>query len=324
MITPSSIEYISQVLNEPHAITEEDHESIEALVSAYPYFVPARYMQAAERHKNKPFEPFMMATMKLYDGNWLLLHEYLKKSLGDRVVETVYAMPQPEEKTIRLGSVEEVAEGNETTTTHYEDIYTIDNEFETIIEEAAPPVQEDVRNKEFTFDQVPFKEEPRPADNEETLILPVYTEDYFLHQGVSVSNNIPAEVDKFGQDDEAAKSLMVVMSFSEWLNHFKIRSEKAREEEHDQRALKTMWQKEKLVAALEEENEEIPENVFEMAVNSIAREDDLASESLADIYAKQGKYDAAMDMYKKLSLRFPQKSAYFARKIDGILKEKTT
>ena len=206
----------------------------------------------------------------------------------------------------------------------HDDIYTIDNEYEEIIEEAALPPQEDIRNKEFVFEHMPFKEEPRQSDNDETLILPVYTEDYFLHQGVSVSNNIPSEVDKFGQDDEAAKSLMVVMSFSEWLNHFKVRNEKAREEETDQRALKTMWQKEKLVAALEEENEEIPENVFEMAVNSIAWEDDLASESLADIYVKQGKYDSALDMYKKLSLRNPQKSAYFARKIDAVLKEKTT
>ncbi len=317
MITPSSIEYISQVLNEPHAITDEDHESIKTLVDTYPYFVPARYMQAAERHQNKPFEPFMMATMKLYDGNWLLFHEFLKKSLGDRVVETIYEAPAVEEK---------IAAKQEPVIEQHEGIFTIDNEdeFETIIEEVAPPPQEDARNKEFTFEQVPFTEEPQQGENDETLILPVYTEDYFLHQGLNVSNNIPADVDKFGPDDEAAKSLMVVMSFSEWLNHFKTRKAKEQEEEQDQRALKTMWQKEKLVAALEEENEEIPENVFEMAVNSITREDDLASDSLAEIYAKQGKYDMAIDMYKKLSLRNPQKSAYFARKIDAILKEKTT
>jgi len=83
-----------------------------------------------------------------------------------------------------------------------------------------------------------------------------------------------------------------------------------------------MWQKEKLAAATEEENEEIPENVFEMAVNSITNEDDLASESLADIYIKQKKYDKAVEMYHKLSLRNPQKNAYFARKIEEVLKEK--
>jgi len=73
---------------------------------------------------------------------------------------------------------------------------------------------------------------------------------------------------------------------------------------------------------MEEENEEIPENVFEMAVNSITKEDGLASESLADIYIKQGRYDQAIEMYRKLSLRNPKKNAYFARRIEEVLKEK--
>ena len=83
-----------------------------------------------------------------------------------------------------------------------------------------------------------------------------------------------------------------------------------------------MWQKEKLAAALEEENEEIPENVFEMAVNSIKNEEDLVSESLAEIMIKQGKFDKAIEMYRKLSLRNPQKNAYFAGKIEKLIKER--
>ena len=86
------------------------------------------------------------------------------------------------------------------------------------------------------------------------------------------------------------------------------------------KAVRAMWQKEKLAAALEEENDEIPENVFEMAVNSIAKEEGLASESLAEIYEKQGKHDQAIEMYKKLSLRNPQKNAYFAARIEEIIK----
>jgi tetratricopeptide (TPR) repeat protein len=104
--------------------------------------------------------------------------------------------------------------------------------------------------------------------------------------------------------------------------YFKTKTEKEKEEEEDQKALKTMWQKEKLAAALEEENEEIPEGVFEMAVNSIKIEDDLASESLAEILIKQGKFDKAIEMYRKLSLRNPQKNTYFATKIEKLLKEK--
>lgn len=316
MITPSSIEYISQVLHEPHVISGEDHESINALVNAYPYFVPARYLQAAERHKSRPFDSFMMSTMKLYDGNWLLLHDFLARSRSNMDdSDTAYEEPYEE-------AVQQQAPLAETG----EEVFTLENEFTAIVEETPLPFTQDDedRSKGFVFEQAASQVEEQAEEEDETLILPVYTEDYFLHQGVQVSNDIPADAERSGIDDEEAKSLMVVMSFSEWLNHFKTRSEKAREEEEDQKALKTMWQKEKLVAALEEENEEIPENVFQMAVNSITREDDLASESLAEIYAKQGKYDAAIDMYKKLSLRNPQKSAYFARKIDAVLKEKTT
>jgi hypothetical protein len=172
------------------------------------------------------------------------------------------------------------------------------------------------------------EEEFRPTQHtrqEKPLIYPIYTEDYFLQQGEKISPVLPTDIDSLKAAEtaeEAAKSLMVMMSFSEWLLHFKSSTEKQKEETKDQRALKTMWQKEKLAAAIEEENEEIPENVFEMAVNSITKEDGLASESLADIYIKQGKLDKAIDMYRKLSLRNPQKNAYFARKIEEILKEK--
>jgi hypothetical protein len=167
---------------------------------------------------------------------------------------------------------------------------------------------------------------PPPASKQQqkdsTLIQPIYTEDYFLHQGIQVEELKASEAERRkAKPAQEAKSLMVVMSFSEWLMHFKTKGEREREEVQDQKALKTMWQKEKLAAALEEENEEIPENVFEMAVNSITKEEDLASESLAEILVKQGKYDKAVDMYRKLSLRNPQKSAYFARKADEIIKD---
>ena len=82
-----------------------------------------------------------------------------------------------------------------------------------------------------------------------------------------------------------------------------------------------MWQKQKLAAAIEEESDEIPETVFEMAVNSIARNDDWVSESMAEVYARQGKVQKAIEIYEKLSLLNPEKNTYFAAKIENLQKD---
>ncbi len=51
------------------------------------------------------------------------------------------------------------------------------------------------------------------------------------------------------------------------------------------------------------------------AVNSAYLSEDVISETLAMLLALQGRNDLAIDMYKKLSLQFPDKSSFFASKI---------
>ncbi len=381
MITSSSISYVSQMLDEPQNINDADAESIGQLIEAYPYFVPARYMQAAKEHKLQPYSPEMMAEMQLFSGNWLLYNEYLQAALnGEEVAYELPTQPAPAKKVLAQEEIEddlpaedEDEEDEMTFEKAMEPVATAapleeDEEEEPVTtinemagqepgakeEEQVTPVDEYIpentgfirgrreQKKEVVNETEPEDEVTEPGsqtappketfakrmgwdDNSENLIPPIYTEDYFLHQGMNVSNDIPAGMNKGegepGMDDQE-KSLMVVMSFSEWLMFYKKKKQQEQEEVKGQKELKTMWQKEKLAAALEEENEEIPENVFEMAVNSITKEENLISESLADVMVKQGRYDRAIEMYKKLSLRKPQKKAYFARKIEEIQKEK--
>lgn len=53
---------------------------------------------------------------------------------------------------------------------------------------------------------------------------------------------------------------------------------------------------------------------------SIKLSEDIISETLADLLAKQGHTDAAREMYEKLSLINPKKSGLFASKIENLLK----
>jgi hypothetical protein len=422
MTKQASISYISGLMDNPASLTPGDANSISTFRQSFPYFIPARYLEAVSKHRVAPFAPAMLDAAMPYIGNWMLFCDFLQAEATvtkspvsaneipvaeDKVPNqpateqfeevATELIPEPQATDVApmaqeipdtlqesVGKIEvtdeilpeiqaeEVVNAN---TTLVETVLGTANENanEVITEEviaaadtAIPEeiesaltdelekqhnnfwiqdeinepdsegtteveLQEEVQTSGISEVQTAIPETIREikdipgTSTEKPLIYPVYTEDYFLQQGEKVPNELVGEIDSLKAEeskDEAARSLMVMMSFSEWLLHFKSNTEKQKEETKDRRALKTMWQKEKLAAAIEEENEEIPENVFEMAVNSIAKEDGLASESLAEIYIKQGKHDKAVDMYRKLSLRNPQKNAYFARKIEEILKEK--
>ncbi len=351
MPTPSTF---TNWLSQPELTTEKDVEELKSVLTDFPYFLPARYKEAAALHQDKAYSPNLLRKLRLYSCNWILLQEYLSRAGANTgipnrtgndegslvksiVTETETDGPARHPATLEEGAVS-ANEAEKVSLPDTEEELIVDEEDLTLEldEEALEKIfEEDEMNAgqkpepvTESADDALMKEQPREPHStdkpgyteskEEGLIQPLYTDDYFLHQGIQVSDEMPEQEQA---PETADKSLMVVMSFSEWLMHFKKKKEREQEEEKDQRALKTMWQKEKLAAALEEENEEIPENVFQMAVNSITREEDLISESLAEILVKQQKYDKAIEMYKKLSLRNPQKSTYFARRIEEILKE---
>lgn len=58
----------------------------------------------------------------------------------------------------------------------------------------------------------------------------------------------------------------------------------------------------------------------DLSLRSSRLGDDIVSENLAMILKKQGKIDKAIDIYKKLIWKFPQKKAYFASLIEELKK----
>ena len=130
--------------------------------------------------------------------------------------------------------------------------------------------------------------EPQTGVKEEMLFEPMHMVDYFASQGIKL-NEETQSADKLGKQ---------LKSFTEWL--------------------KTM--KKIHVDAVEDAGK--PAEQTDAVIQSIAEksnnEDEILTESMAEVFAKQGKVARAADVYQKLSLLNPSKSAYFAAKIEQL------
>ena len=80
--------------------------------------------------------------------------------------------------------------------------------------------------------------------------------------------------------------------------------------------LKPLREEEKAKAASSAETNETGRTDETTETNTIEEEDDSCfTETLAKIYVKQQRYSKALEIIKKLSLKYPKKNAYFADQI---------
>ena len=130
-------------------------------------------------------------------------------------------------------------------------------------------------------------EEVPSAQKEELLFEPLHASDYFASQGIKLSEDVLG-ADKLG---------MQLKSFTAWLKTMKkVHPDKLP-----------------------------PVNIVtETAVQTQAEksniEEEIVTEPMAEAYILQNKHAKAIDIYNKLSLLNPAKSAYFAAKIDSLKK----
>ncbi len=114
---------------------------------------------------------------------------------------------------------------------------------------------------------------------------PLHTVDYFASQGIRITDEALTN-DKLGTQ---------MKSFTEWLKGMK-----------------------KLHPLIAPEQNSLAEDIIQSAAEVSNIDTEVLTEAMAEVLIKQDKKDKAIEMYNKLSLINPSKSAYFAAKIESI------
>jgi hypothetical protein len=131
--------------------------------------------------------------------------------------------------------------------------------------------------------QEPVKEEQLEFEKE----VPQIVKDYFGAQGIEI------DLSKVPQD----KFTTQLRSFTAWLKVLK------QQEENTPNLAEIGEEQEKMIALIAEK------------ANNVT---DVVTEAMAEIWEKQGNKRKAIDIYSKLSFIFPEKSVYFASRIDQL------
>jgi hypothetical protein len=121
--------------------------------------------------------------------------------------------------------------------------------------------------------------------SEAMLFEPMHMVDYFASQGIKLSEQVQTG-DKLGKQ---------LKSFTEWLKTMK-----------------------KVHVENEAENPVKPDTNVQMLAEISNAQTEVLTESMAEVFARQGKLAKAIEVYQKLSLLNPAKSTYFAAKLENL------
>ncbi|HEY5391400.1 MAG TPA: hypothetical protein VIJ57_04750 [Hanamia sp.] len=159
---------------------------------------------------------------------------------------------------------------------------------------AEPPNENIVSNQENGPKEeknlqiiIPEKKEigDNDSDDAEIEFEPLHTVDYFASQGIKIPEEA-LENDTLGKQ---------VKSFTAWLKSMK-----------------------KLHPGQLPEQNEVIERIIQTSSEVSNQNAHVLTEAMAEVLLKQGKGEKAIEMYEKLSLLNPSKSAYFADKIESL------
>ncbi len=154
-----------------------------------------------------------------------------------------------------------------------------------------PNVAEEKMEEVHVQKELPVKNEMPVNENKEVkqdalIFEPLHITDYFASQGIKLSEEIKS-TDRLGKQ---------MKSFTEWLKTMKKISPEGMQATHTNQA----------------------DEAIQTLAEKSNTEDEILTETMAEVLVQQGKMEKAIEVYEKLSLSNPSKNAYFAAKIEHL------
>jgi len=101
------------------------------------------------------------------------------------------------------------------------------------------------------------------------------------------------------------------------ISHLVIKKEMGSDTEQKNDLIDRFIKENPAFSAKQSENFDISERINKQ-LDRVGENDEFITETLARIYVKQGLFAKAIQAYQKLSLKYPEKSVYFARQIEEV------
>jgi hypothetical protein len=289
-------------------------QQVDYLAHQYPYFTAAQLLLLQKTEPGSEDYRQLLHHVALHVSNPLQFQTWLQPDgFGlQHAQPQLFQTPIPDEVGIERNAepeteapeIADVPEETEETVPDFAEVETESERLEEARNEetavATPEVEVEASNEpgdtaeeasaesvETTTSAPPLTAAPATAPETPAITFePYHTVDYFASQGIRLSQQ-EAGSDKLGKQ---------LKSFTEWLRTMKRLPDTA-------------------VALPGDATTE--HNVENLAAHSLDTAD-VVTESMAEVWLKQGNREKAADVYRKLSLHYPAKSAYFAAKIEAL------
>ncbi len=318
-------ERINHLLTKPSAATSEDLIMIERMLEKYPFSQWLHTLLAKLYFRlNKKDKDIKLRRAAIYSANRSVLKRVInEKRFLENVPPVVpfQDLPEfeidsnnePEDDRQEIEEVTDSASIFDEVLKNLEKLKSLRQQFQFLETEQPEPEPSEIvekpakKKKEKSAKATSKKDKPEKAEQKET-IKPGKPKEEKITELLEHERVLDEQVNEF-----FLKEIEETIEPDE--------PPRAKEKLSQHQIIEHFIKEQPTIGAIKKEIEDYAEGTTrDLSLKSTTFGDDLVSENLAVILLRQGKKDKAIDIYKKLIWKLPQKKAYFAARIEEIKK----